>query len=286
MALENKIQYLKRESRQEFLERVEDTKWYHSLGRKPFDFTDDMVNTVYEITKSYDIGDRRKAVLIFWDLHERIKQELTKAQCKNRDFIWNESGNRTKSASETFEARKGMCDDVSFLYTTMAKIAGFNSGVAFVTYGSYEDHMCSWIRDNDGLVLVDVAQRTYNAKHSRYLLLDDDETITFFNTHCMNYNNRDREAFEESSEYYSRMASGANVDLGGLSRSAIERHNAGNGNNRGTVNIGPPLVFGMTLLAGTLALAANFDKIKNYYANLRPYNFTIEDVQRLLPNFK
>ena len=213
------------EDRVEFIRNVNDELVPRGIDAKPFDATFEMISFTYELVKDIDIDsltDMNRARAIYYWMGSNVSRELNPKNVNSfRDV--ERVGYFHKSGSEAFALRKGMCVDMAYLYTTLAKIANIKSGIANVyvdSDGDDEDHMCSWIEWLDNTYLIDITRNHgFGAKHKRFSLMEDHDAREFYNNYSRNYNLRNWEAVMNYSGYsYSSGATYHRNNFGTLSK--------------------------------------------------------------------
>src|SRR3989344_4599579 len=168
---------------EKFLGKIEDDKYFKGIDTKPFDATKDMVGLTYHLIKDIKLDTcdslnlarskfSRSQKIFNW-VYTHIKPEFN-PKCLNDPTDLDRLKYYRKSASETFALRRGMCMDASFLYTTMAKIAGLESGIAIIyknSSGREEDHVCSWVEWLDKIHLMDTSRANgFGISHKTFIL--------------------------------------------------------------------------------------------------------------------
>lgn len=188
------------ENRLNFIEMVNREKFYNGLDKKPFDAIPSMISRTFDLIRDVPIDrstEFNRARAIYDWCRTNIKREFDSSNVKTfKDVERLEYFH--KSASETFELKTGMCVDVSFLYSTMAKIAGVDAGIAAVYVdadGDDCDHMCSWINFLGNNYLVDVTRSGgFNVRHKKFRVFSENEARDFYNHYSKNYNARNWDA--------------------------------------------------------------------------------------------
>jgi len=170
------------ESKSEFYHRANNDS---SIDRKPFDANNQIIEQTWNLVYPYSMHSTERARSIFnW---------------MNQNFTYDKSmiPEPYLSASETFSIRRGVCREFAFLYTTMARIAGFKAyHVGVFNKRGEMSHECSAIKLQGRLVLVDVAYHQFDIYHKdTKVFYDDEEAIARYmhfapqtNTHVYYHN--------------------------------------------------------------------------------------------------
>ena len=203
MSLENKL---------EFLQNFERRKFYHYLDVEPFTTTPQMIDTTYDIISKYRKCEINAAVDIYQWIYDNIGTEgLGLRTDDGARGLWRVDY-RYKNARETFELTCGLCVDTAILYATMAKIAGFRSGLADIRRHAYKNgkvnHMCAWIEHDNTYILVDPSIGSgFDIPHKDFLLFDDYKSIEFYNNYCINFNQANWDLFSQYDSSIARISS-------------------------------------------------------------------------------
>jgi len=90
---------------------------------------------------------------------------------------------RYRTSREVFYEKGGICGELSFLYTVLARAIGLKSGIVDVKVdvnGKSVNHACSWVKINGKELLVDLAYGVYDIKHKKFKKLSDREVVQLF----------------------------------------------------------------------------------------------------------
>ena len=159
-----------------------------SLWRKPYDATCEIISEASDVVKECDPDD-----------------DFTKARLLNFWFHFNieyKKGFPYVSASGMFRRRKGVCADISILYTTMAKIVGLESYYVRVTKnetGKSIRHACSGIFFGDKLTLLDPGNG-FNPNYKEFMIIDDDIMPEYYNNFLLKFDEHDYDSVMEFEE--------------------------------------------------------------------------------------
>lgn len=80
------------------------------------------------------------------------------------------------TGQEVFRIKQGVCGEMAFLYTTMARAVGLKSNFYAVDRDHRNKkvcHACSGVETEQRLILVDPAYHTFDIKHKKYKKLTD-----------------------------------------------------------------------------------------------------------------
>lgn len=174
------------ESREEFNRRVRND---HGLGTKPFDTSEDMIDCVWDVTKTCPVGTYARAV----NLYRWFQAAIRKNFGSNRNYYF-------QTAAELFSSRRGKCVDFAFLYTTMSRIAGVGSSFVHIDEdrkGNTAAHACSVIYpvDRDRQIFVDYANGGFDVKHRKFRVFSDSKVRDYYDNYCLAWNKRDIPSF-------------------------------------------------------------------------------------------
>ncbi len=91
-----------------------------------------------------------------------------------------------RNARQVFEEKKGICGEMAFLFVVMAWYSGINSAsyvsVRVDCFGKKVHHACASFFHKNKLILVDPAYSTFDVKHKKYEVADNDEIVRIFKT--------------------------------------------------------------------------------------------------------
>lgn len=88
-----------------------------------------------------------------------------------------------KSARSTFKIKQAVCGELAIFFNAMCRYAGIPNEYVHVDrdmFGNAVNHSCSRLKINDKYYLVDVAYKTFDAKHRQYDLVSNKEMVTNF----------------------------------------------------------------------------------------------------------
>jgi len=88
-----------------------------------------------------------------------------------------------QNSVEILKNKTGICGEMAFLFTTMARCCGLQSSWVDVKVdyrGKSVHHACSSVRLRKE-ILVDPAYNTFDIKHKKYVLLNDAHAIRLYN---------------------------------------------------------------------------------------------------------
>ena len=181
-------------SLEERVGEIYNNKSYYGIDFEPLYADRELIRRTLLLDLKYDnyyVGDLAKAKMLHDFVGKNISAELSERECSNGRFP---RRYYFKTARETFRLRKGMCVDVAILYTTMARILGYESNVVNVFEDDNGDeigHFCSWIKYNSELILVDTTDYNgFGIKHKRFTPYDDDRLIEYYKDIMLKANKR------------------------------------------------------------------------------------------------
>ncbi|GEM_PF-5911252 len=90
-----------------------------------------------------------------------------------------------RNANETYADKQGVCVELAYLYTAMARIAGLPCKKVTVTVnnrGEQVSHACAAVMAEGRQILVDPAYHLFDAQHKRYVTLPDDQAVQEYRT--------------------------------------------------------------------------------------------------------
>jgi len=90
-----------------------------------------------------------------------------------------------RNAQETYTDKQGVCVELAYLYTAMARIAGLPCKKVTVMvdhYGKQLAHACAGVMIDGKQVLVDPAYHLFDAQHKQYVTLPDNEAVQEYRT--------------------------------------------------------------------------------------------------------
>lgn len=87
------------------------------------------------------------------------------------------------TGQEVFRNKEGVCGEMAFLYVTMARGLGLKANYVSVRKdykGDKVHHACAGVDAERGLILVDLAYKTFDIKHRKYAVRTDKEIMEMF----------------------------------------------------------------------------------------------------------
>jgi len=89
-----------------------------------------------------------------------------------------------KSATEVYWSRTGVCFDMSLLYIVLSRLCGLKTKMAIVKKDYLNErvhHACVSLEFMFDKILVDPAYYTFNIRHRKYKLVNDDYVRSMYN---------------------------------------------------------------------------------------------------------
>lgn len=86
-------------------------------------------------------------------------------------------------SSDVLKHKTGICAEMAFLYTAMARSVGLKSNFVSVEidcYGKSVRHACSSVETERGRILADPAYHQYDARHQKFKIWEDCEITNTF----------------------------------------------------------------------------------------------------------
>ena len=136
----------------------------------PFLINGEIAGIVRRITENTISSDEKARAIYNWIVH-------------NIDYGKPQQRKGYISSDEVVKNRLGICAEMAFLYTAMARSVGLNSNFVSVDvdcYGKRVNHACSNIGIERGLILVDPAYQAYDVKHRSFKIWSDNELMRHF----------------------------------------------------------------------------------------------------------
>ncbi|RMF55689.1 transglutaminase domain-containing protein [Candidatus Woesearchaeota archaeon] len=136
----------------------------------PFIINEELVRIIRKHTRNC-ATDLEKARAIYDWIHDNIKYGEIRGK-----FRYNNS-------EEVLHAKKGLCGEMAFLYTTMARSVGLTSNIVLVDRDDRWKkvmHACSVVYIDGREILVDPAYNKFDIHHKRYKILSDREVMEKF----------------------------------------------------------------------------------------------------------
>ncbi len=146
---------------------------YH-IDKEPLRASKQIIRETLIITDNYE-GIKKAEILYQW-VFDNIKTEINNVYNKNEASKY-----KYKTAIQTFNNKIGMCVDNSFLFTTMARILKYKSGIVNILPDDEKEnirHICSFLEYENNIMLVDTTlENGFGIKHKLFRLYNNNSDI-------------------------------------------------------------------------------------------------------------
>lgn len=132
-----------------------------------FTYDDNLEETAKKIVAGITEGIEKSKAIFEW-----ILTNIPYDKEKKRPF-----GIEYRSALQTYNERKGVCGEMAALQAVMERLTGERSFLVLTKIGG-EKHMCTaHILPDNKVMLVDPAQKTFDAKYSDFEIVSDEHSL-------------------------------------------------------------------------------------------------------------
>ena len=126
-----------------------------------------------KVKTSYLPTKQEKAERLFKWMRKNIEYDYEKSE---------EEGISYRNSLETYYDRKGLCGEQTYLYVTLARIAGINAWFEYVeeTVDNKEHHACAGVKLEDRVVYVDTTYGDFGIQHNKSSRMSDKEAARHY----------------------------------------------------------------------------------------------------------